>query len=559
MSAAQARRPNILFINVDQQRYDCLGFTGGRARTPALDALAASGVSFTGAFTPSPVCAPARQALISGMLPGVRGSTVGLWNYDSGVPAGGLAPDPSHWPLRLAAAGYASAWVGKWHASPTLGPAAWGYETHVPPFKMPKEAVRTLHAVPQPGLAAPVGCYANLPLEQSPTHRLAAEAAAALQRLAASGRPWHLMVDFSEPHLPCLPSEPFARLYRPADIPPWPNFCERFEGKPLIQRRQLQSWGIEQWSWREWSVYLAGYLGMVSQLDDAIGRILAGLDRVGARDDTVVVYTTDHGDAAGSHRMMDKHYVMYEELVHVPLVVAWPGQVSAGATCDDFVVHYLDLGPTLLELAGLAPEGEAAQGLPFVPQLEGREPRSRRDCVFSTYSGQQFGLYSQRMIRDRRYKLVWNATDVDEALRPRGRPRGAAQPGRGCGPLGSRAAISPPVVGDVRRPRRRPCLQQVDAQAADRGDVSGSAAQAHDRLRDRIRLYDRGKTRTPCSAKCASKQKASLRWRRRRTSKLTQSTRLRSRRPETSERMVSGSGVRLHRPRTQSAPEGHPR
>ncbi len=413
-----SRAPNILFINVDQQRYDCLGFTGGRAVTPALDALAAAGVSFTSAFTPSPVCAPARQALLSGQLPGTAAAgAMGLWNYDSGIPAGSLAPEDRHWPRQLAAAGYASAWVGKWHVNPTLGPEAWGYETHVPPFKMPRESVCTLYDVADAGLAAPVGCYADLPLEEAPTHRLAAAAVTVLERLAASGRPWQLMVDFSEPHLPCLPSEPFARLYRPADLPPWPNFSERFEGKPLIQRRQVQSWGIDRWTWREWSIYLAGYLGMVSQLDDAIGRILAGLGRAGAREDTVVVYTTDHGDAAGSHRMMDKHYVMYEEIVRVPLVVAWPGHVAGGVTCDDFVVHYLDLGPTLLELAGLD-----AQGISLAPQVEGREPAARRDCVFSTYSGQQFGLYSQRMIRDRRWKLVWNATDVDELYDLQGDP-----------------------------------------------------------------------------------------------------------------------------------------
>jgi arylsulfatase A-like enzyme len=410
-------RPNFLFINVDQQRYDCLGFTGGRARTPALDALAASGLSFTSAFTPSPVCAPARQALLSGMLPGVRGSTVGLWNYDSGLPMGGLTPDSAHWPLRLAAAGYRCAWVGKWHASAVAGPQAWGYETHVPPFKAPREAVRPLHAVPRPGLAAPVGCRLDVPLEQAPTHRLAAAAASTLRQLAASGRPWHLMVDFPEPHLPCLPSGDFARMYRPDDIPPWPNFEERFDGKPIIQGRQLESWGIAEWGWREWSIYLSGYLGMVSQLDDAIGLVLAALDESGGREDTVVVYTTDHGDMAGSHRMMDKHYVMYEELVRVPLVVSWPerlGRTAArGRTCDDFVVHYLDLGPTLLDLAGLA-EGGGGPGISLAPLLEGREPASRRELVFSTYSGQQFGLYSQRMIRDRRYKLVWNPSDVDE-------------------------------------------------------------------------------------------------------------------------------------------------
>ena len=259
------------------------------------------------------------------------------------------------------------------------------------------------------------------------------------------------------------------------DLPPWPNFSERFEGKPLIQRRQVQSWGIDRWTWREWSIYLAGYLGMVSQVDDAIGLILGALGRLGARDETVIVYTTDHGDAAGSHRMMDKHYVMYEEVVHVPLVVALPGRVAGRATCDDFVVHTLDLGPTLLELAGL-PVPQQPQGISLVPRLEGREPGIRRDCVFATGSGQQFGLYSQRMIRDRRYKLVWNATDVDELYDLEADPGGVAQPRRRPGAREPRAAIPPPAVGDIRRPRRRPRLQQVDASPAHRGGVRRTSA-----------------------------------------------------------------------------------
>jgi arylsulfatase A-like enzyme len=418
VSRARGGRPNILFINVDQQRYDCLGFTGGQAATPALDALAGASVAFSSAFTPCPVCAPARQALLSGALPGTAaGGQQGLWNYDSGIPASSLAPAPHHWPLRLREAGYRMEWVGKWHANPAAGPAAWGYAAHTPPAKLPREAVRRLYDVSEPGEASPVGCFADLPLDDAPTHRLAAAAAAAIERLAAGRGPWHVMVDFPEPHLPCLPSGPFARMYDPADIAPWANFDERFQGKPLIQRRQLESWGIASWGWHEWAIYLAGYLGIVSQLDDAIGRILATLDEVGAREDTVVVYTTDHGDAAGSHRMMDKHYTMYEELVHVPLLVSWPAGFAGGRSCDDFVSHYLDLGPTLLEVAGRAGRDAgpgAGQGRSLVAALEGRALEEPREAVVATYSGQQFGLFSQRMIRDRRHKYVWNPTDVDE-------------------------------------------------------------------------------------------------------------------------------------------------
>ncbi len=121
---------------------------------------------------------------------------------------------------------------------------------------------------------------------------------------------------------------------------------------------------------------------------------------------------------------------MCGELVRVPPVVAWPRRAgggagsgrnptpaaAAGASCDDFVVHCLDLGPTLLEFAGVGGSDPAgpAQGICLAPRLEGRQPDGSRDFVFSTHSGQQFGLFSQRMIHDRRYKLVWNVTDADE-------------------------------------------------------------------------------------------------------------------------------------------------
>jgi arylsulfatase A-like enzyme len=129
--------------------------------------------------------------------------------------------------------------------------------------------------------------------------------------------------------------------------------------------------------------------------------------------ETLVIYTTDHGDAAGSHRMMDKHYVMYEEEVHVPMVMRWDGVIAPGSVCSDFVSHYLDLPVTLLELAGLdAPA--CYQGRSFLPRLRGEAPSNAWPMAFSSYNGQQFGLYCQRMVRDRRYKYIWNATDIDE-------------------------------------------------------------------------------------------------------------------------------------------------
>jgi arylsulfatase A-like enzyme len=225
--------------------------------------------------------------------------------------------------------------------------------------------------------------------------------------------PWHIRIDYNEPHLPCLPSEPFASMYPPDSITPWENFGDTFAGKPFIQQQQLRNWRIEAWTWREWSIYLSGYFAMISQLDDAIGRIIEELRSRGLIDNTLIIFTTDHGDAAGSHRMMDKHCVMYEEEVHVPLVCSWPGVIPAGGVCRDFISHFLDLPVTLLELTGLSVPARY-QGRSFLPQLEGRASDDPRPLAFSSYNGQQFGLYCQRMVRDRKYKYVWNATDIDE-------------------------------------------------------------------------------------------------------------------------------------------------
>jgi arylsulfatase A-like enzyme len=407
--------PNILLINVDQLRYDSLGCTGNPVvKTPHIDALAAAGISFSAAYTPLPSCCPARQSLLAGVMPEQHG---GLWNYNGGVlPVEGLSPQCNIWVQRLRDAGYRTAYLGKWHVHPELDPTHFGFETFDDPphdnFTTPHKAVKyPVENNPWPEF--PIGHYETLPVEQCHTHVLAGACIERIDSFRADGGPWHIRLDFSEPHLPCVPAEPFASMVPPESLPPWPNFDETFEGKPYIQQQQLRNWCIEDWTWKEWSVYLSGYYGIISQLDDAVGRVVHHLEETGQMEKTIVIFTTDHGDAAGSHRMMDKHYVMYEEETHVPLAIRWDGVVEPGRVNDDFISHFLDLPVTLLELLDL-PVPKEYQGLGFLPQLRGEPAPHPREFAFSSYNGQQFGLYCQRMIRDRKYKYVWNATDMDE-------------------------------------------------------------------------------------------------------------------------------------------------
>ena len=161
--------------------------------------------------------------------------------------------------------------------------------------------------------------------------------------------------DPEEPHLPSIAPEPFASLVEPDDVPPWPSFPDPLAGKPTIQRQQLRSWGIDGWPWERWAPVVARYLGVVALIDHQVGRILAALDELGLAERTLVVYTSDHGDLCGAHGMIDKHYVMYDDVVRVPLILRWPGRLPPGSTVDAFVTAALDLATTFCVAAGIEP------------------------------------------------------------------------------------------------------------------------------------------------------------------------------------------------------------
>ncbi|RJP71880.1 MAG: GTP-binding protein, partial [Candidatus Abyssobacteria bacterium SURF_17] len=202
-------------------------------------------------------------------------------------------------------------------------------------------------------------------------------------------------------------------IFKLEEVPEWRSFPDEFENKPYIQKQQLYNWDIENLTWEDWAPAVARYYGIISQMDDAIGKLLQKLDDLGISDNTIVIYSTDHGDMCGGHRMMDKHYVLYDDVVRVPLVVRWPGVIKPGAVCSEFVYNFLDIQPTILEILGLAPK-DFFHGRSMLPLLKGDKPDDWRKEVVSTYNGQQFGLYTQRMLRNDKWKYIWNTTDVDE-------------------------------------------------------------------------------------------------------------------------------------------------
>jgi len=394
---------NLLLINADMLRYDCLGYRNLRpVRTPNLDRLAREGCAYTRAFTPLPVCAPARQALLCGRNPDSFGAQ---WNYDM-MPTPTVRPEWC-WTRDLHERGYQSAYLGRFHVSPDLSPMDFGYDQHVS-WAGHKALMKEKYSQVQ-YTGGWFGETNPVPVKDSGTHWMADRACEAIHTFAAGDKPWHVWVDYEEPHLPCRPSEPFASMYDPLSIEPWDGFGDPFERKPYCHRQQSINWGMENVTWPELQPMVARYYALITQLDDAIGKILRALDETGQAQNTIVAFTSDHGDMCGSHQTLDKHYMLYDDTVRVPLIVRHPGY--APWVCDSLISNCLDLPASFVKWLGLTPS-EVAHGRAL--PLSAGEDMTPREHIVSTANGQQFGLFTNRMLRGDRYKYVWNLTDIDE-------------------------------------------------------------------------------------------------------------------------------------------------
>jgi len=396
-------KPNILIIVSDQLRHDCVGYAHKYpVKTPNIDRLASEGIVFEHAYSPIPTCCPSRQS----MLCGKRVESFGAyWNYDG---AGGMKSPamPDHiytWTQEFKNQGYRNGYVGKWHVHPLKDPTHFGFDEYVNPYHARIDFTTDW-----------AGGVIDLPKENAPTHWQAAKTIDMLGRFSREEKPWHIRLDFSEPHLPCTPVKEFADMYDADEIPVWESFHDTFKDKPYIQKQQLNSWKVDKYTWDDWKHIVARYYAFITQMDDAVGQVLNYLDENGLTKDTLILFTADHGDMCGGHKMVDKHYVLYDDVVRVPMVARWPGRIKPGTSHDGFVSASLDLVPTMLDLISIDYSEKGFCGKSYEPLLSGRDFENSRDSIISTFNGQQFGLYTMRMLRTKKWKYIWNTCDVDE-------------------------------------------------------------------------------------------------------------------------------------------------
>ncbi|HLH75153.1 MAG TPA: sulfatase-like hydrolase/transferase, partial [Chloroflexota bacterium] len=316
---------NVLFIFSDQET---AAITRPIAHTPYRTALERRGVTFANAYCTSPQCTPSRGSLLTGLFPHQTGVETNL----DAIYARELSPETPTLGSRLQAAGFLTGYFGKWHLS-AAGPSAYGFEN-----------VGTVH---QHG------------------HDDGAVAEEAAHWIMARGaEPWCAVVSFINPHdIYRLSRDPSYPIRDDADLPA--NLLDDLDHKPSPQRQFLtddQGQPFVGAPRETWLRYRSAYADLLEQVDACLGQVLRALDESRQVERTVVVYTSDHGDLVGAHGLPYKGPCLYDELVHVPLVIAWPG-LSPGRCTEP--ISQIDLLPTLLDATGLAP----------APELPGRSLR----------------------------------------------------------------------------------------------------------------------------------------------------------------------------------------
>lgn len=406
------KKPNILLYLADQHRYDCVGCSHQRAvYTPNIDKIAQQGVVFENAYCPTPVCAPARQSFMNGM----RAESIGaLWNFGF---IETKTVQPSDWNIvkELKDKGYNNIFVGKWDVS-QVSPIEYGFDT-VHSAKEYNSYINSKY--PQVKyINSWFGEMNPIPYNDSRTKYYADKTCEEIDRLKRENSPWFIWIDGVDPHLPCRPSKEFYEMYDPSKIPPFGGFADDFKNKPYIQKQQVLNWKLENMKWEDWTETVRCYYAMITQMDHSFGLILDKLKESKMYDDTIIIYTSDHGDMCGSHGMIDKHYVMYDDVLRVPMIIRYP-YLTAGRSHNNnektFVYNALDIPQTICDICEI-PANPDSHGRSLKNILSGKEPDKTQfsDYTVSCSNGQQFGSFTQRSIRNNKHKYIWNLTDIDE-------------------------------------------------------------------------------------------------------------------------------------------------
>lgn len=433
-----ARKPNILWLCTDQQRWDTIGALGNpHIRTPTLDALCAGGTAFRRAYTQSPICTPSRASMLTGRYPASHHV------YRNG---NAFFPPSEKLVTRiLADHGYDCGLIGKLHLSAAKyheqrtddGYRVFHWNHHPTPDAARGDAyehwLRHEKRVDPRALYRDKGAFvgAGVPAEYHQT-TWCAEMATRFITDRRDG-PWCLSVNFFDPHAPFdAPPEALAKvdasrlplpLWRASDAERWRDFekVDQQQKKPVDPTIRRNSAPPPAPAHRDHDkvashvpddydalTVKANYYAMIEHIDAQLARVMQALRDSGQEEETIILFHSDHGELLGDHGLVLKGCRFFEGLVHVPMIWRWPGHAQAGLRADA-LVELVDIAPTLLEAAGIEIPW-CVQGRSLLPILEGRaDPAQHKRVVVSEFKDSIGGHPDHThgsMVFDGRYKSV---------------------------------------------------------------------------------------------------------------------------------------------------------
>lgn len=427
-------RPNILLITSDQHHYRALGTNDPQIRTPALDRLAQEGVQFDRAYCNNPVCSPSRSTIISGLYPAWHGCwTIGVKLPEDVPTVGELFQEHGYRSILVGKAHFqplasqpgsesiecqpimrdldfwrhfAGPWygfdhveTGRMHAHESHAGqhyALWMEEKGLDNWR---DYFQKWPPDPQDKYRGPQYTHDmmvwDLPEPYHHTHWVGERTVAHIEQSVQEGNSFFLWASFFDPHPPYAVPEPWASMYDPDEMEPGESVAGEFDDMPPHFRKTQEASPDFSMYREEGGQGLHGfhshlhdrhvlqrsiacYYGMISLIDQEVGRILGALDRLGIAQNTLVVFTTDHGHFLGQHGLIAKGAFHYEDLLRIPMLVRYPGHVPAGVRSDALQCQ-VDLAPTFLRAAGIPVPG-LMQGLDQI-EVWGGDTSGARDWV----------------------------------------------------------------------------------------------------------------------------------------------------------------------------------
>ncbi|MBT4401862.1 MAG: sulfatase [Bacteroidetes bacterium] len=396
-------QPNILFIMSDDHAAHAISAYGSLVnKTPNIDRLATEGMRFDQMMVSNSICAPSRATLLTGKF-----------NHQNGFLQNGYSFDGSQqtFPKLLQEAGYETAIIGKWHlkSEPT------GFD----------------HYNVMPGHGRFYDCWFK---EKGKTWRDGVAGGEVIEgyltdvitdlsidwlKNRKSDKPFCLMVHHKAPHSPHHPDSTHANMYEDVVLPEpatlYDDWATRSEAENMTEFSKIADCNYPEYKDLVESIpdlgertrimyqeYMKGYIRLVASLDENIGRLLNHVDQAGLKEKTIVIYTSDNGFFLGDHGFYNKMW-MYEEALHIPMIVRYPKEIKAGSS-NDLMVQNIDFAPTFLDYAGanIPPD---IQGLSFRTILNGKNPKDWRDKIYYHYY-EGYEIPEQFGIRTKTDKLV---------------------------------------------------------------------------------------------------------------------------------------------------------